>query len=123
MKVALVPYFAKLRIIVGAKVGPGDVCTSYLPGMYSPWPEAREKGYITLEVKGNTLRAVLAAVGKSYTKAKVDYEPICPITHQLKTDFDVLVNGKNYILLPEGLDSVLKAGDRLEIDSDTLGHC
>lgn len=125
MKVVLVPHFARLRVIVNSKgeVSPDAICTSYLPGMYAPWPDAHIKGFIPLDVEGNTLRTLLAEIGAHYVKANVDYEPICPDTHELKLDFDVFLNGKNYILFPNGLDSKLNDGDEIEIASDTLGHC
>lgn len=125
MKVVLIPHFARLRVIVNSKgeASPDAICASYLPGMYAPWPDAHIKGFITLDVEGNTLRTLLAEIGAHYVKAKVDYEPICPDTHELKLDFDVFLNGKNYILCSKGLDSILNDGDKVEIASDTLGHC
>ena len=125
MKVVLIPHFAKLKVIVNAEgeVNPGTICPSYLPGMYTPWPEAHTRGFIPLDIEGDTLRNLLAEIGSIYVNSNVDYEPICPNTHELKQDFDIFINGKNYILLPDGLDLKLNEGDEIEITSDTLGHC
>jgi molybdopterin converting factor small subunit len=103
-------------------VAPGTSVSS-LPALFTPWPDAREKGFAEIEVKGDTLRALLAEVGSCYKQAGVDFEPICPITKDIKLDYDVFVNGQNYVLLNHGLESKLKDGDEVKIQSDTLGHC
>jgi molybdopterin converting factor small subunit len=125
VKVALVPRFEQLMAIVNAdgQVDPEKICASYLPGLYAPWPDARARGFVEVDVEGDTLRALLAEVGARYKQAEVDFEPICPITNGLKSDFDVFVNGKNHILLAHGLEEKLKDGDEINIQSDTLGHC
>jgi molybdopterin converting factor small subunit len=125
VKVALVPHFEQLRAIVNcnSKVSQEAICASYLPGLYAPWPDARQKGFIEIDVEGDTLRALLAEVGARYKQANVDFEPICPITNGLSLDFDVFVNGKNHVLLAHGLEEELRDGDEVRIQSDTLGHC
>ncbi len=125
MKVAIVPHFEQLKVIVNSngKVSPEALCASYLPGLYAPWPDARQQGFIEIHIEGDTLRALLAEVGTRYRQANVDFEPICPTTNGLKSDFDVFVNGKNYVLLAHGLETELEDGDEVRILSDTLGHC
>jgi molybdopterin converting factor small subunit len=124
MRVAIVPDFEQLKVLVnnGGQVSPAKSPSS-LPGLYAPWPDAREKGFAEIEVQGDTLRALLAEVGSRYKQAGVDFEPICPITSDLKLDYDVFVNGKNYVLLNHGLESKLEDGDEVKITGDTLGHC
>ena len=125
MKVVIVPHFEQLRVVVSAdgKVSPEFLCASYLPGLYAPWPEAKEKGYIDIDIEGDTLRSLLAEIGSRYTQAEVDFEPICPNTNDLKWEYDVFVNGRNYTLLPHGLEEKLQEGDEIKIQADTLGHC
>jgi len=125
MRVAIVPHFERLSVVVNpdGNLNP-EVCSfSYVPGLYAPWQDAREQGFTEIDVEGDTLRALLAEIGTRYKQAGVDFEPICPITSDLKSDFDVFVNGKNYLLLVHGLEIKLKDGDEVKIKSDTLGHC
>jgi molybdopterin converting factor small subunit len=125
MRVAIVPQFEQLMVLVNpnGEVSPEVRSSSYLPGLYAPWPDARGKGFAEIDVEGDTLRALLTEVGARYKQANVDFEPICPITHDLRMDFDVFVNGKNFILLARGLESKLRDGDEVKIISDTIGHC
>jgi len=125
MRVAIVPHFEQLRVLVNpdGKVSPEVRSSSYLPGLYAPWPDAQSKGFVEIDVEGDTLRALLTEIGARYQQAKVDFEPICPITNEVNTDFDVFVNGKNFVLLAHGLESKLRDGDEVKIASDTLGHC
>jgi molybdopterin converting factor small subunit len=125
MRVAIVPHFEQLMVVVNPDggVSPEVLSSSYLPGLYAPWPDARTKGFAEIDIEGDTLRALLTEVGTRYKKADVDFEPICPITHDLREDFDVFVNGKNFVLLDHGLESKLSDGDEVKIVSDTLGHC
>jgi molybdopterin converting factor small subunit len=124
MRLAIVPHFEQLRVLVnhGEQVALGTSPSS-LPALYAPWPDARKKGFVEIDVEGDTLRALLTEVGSRYKQAGVDFEPICPITSDLKLDYDVFVNGKNYVLLNHGLESKLKDGDEVKITADTLGHC
>jgi molybdopterin converting factor small subunit len=125
MRVAIVPHFEQLRVLVNpnGKVSPEVCCSSYLPGLYAPWPEAQGKGFVEIDVEGDTLRALLTEIGARYKQANVDFEPICPATNDVNMDFDVFVNGKNFTLLAHGLESKLRDGDEVKILSDTLGHC
>jgi molybdopterin converting factor small subunit len=124
MRVAIVPNFEQLRVVINpdSKLAP-NVGSPSLPTMYAPWPDARDIGFAEIDLEGNTLRALLAEIGARYKQAGVDFEPICPITSNLKTDFDVFVNGKNYVLLTHGLEAKLEDGDEVKIMGDTLGHC
>ena len=124
MKVAIVPHFEQLIILVNhdGQLTQGTH-SSFLPGLYAPWPDAQKKGFAEINVEGNTLKALLVKVGALYKQANVDFEPICPKTHDLKLDYDVFVNGKNHIFLTEGLGAQLKDGDEVKILTDTLGHC
>jgi len=124
MRVAVVPHFEQLRVLVNydGQVTLGTSSSS-LPAFYAPWPDAKEKGFAAIDVEGDTLRALLAEVGSRYKQAGVDFEPICPITRELKLDYDVFVNGKNSVLLNHGLEVKLKDGDEVKILADTLGHC
>jgi molybdopterin converting factor small subunit len=124
MKAAIVPHFEQLRILVNydGQVASGNPVSS-LPALFAPWPGAREKGFAEIDVEGETLRALLAEIGSCYKQAGVDFEPICPLTKDIKLDYDVFVNGRNYVLLDHGLESKLKDGDEVKIQSDTLGHC
>jgi molybdopterin converting factor small subunit len=124
MRVAIVPHFEQLRAVVNpdGKVTPEGGSPS-LSALYAPWPDARETGFTEIDVEGDTLRALLAEIGARYKQAGVDFEPICPITSDLKLDYDVFVNGKNYVLLTHGLEVKLKNGDEVKILADTLGHC
>ena len=124
MRVAIVPHMDQLSVLVNSngKVTPATY-SSFLPALYAPWPGAREKGFVEIDVEGDTLRALLAEVGTRYKQANIDFEPICPITNDLKLDYDVFVNGKNYVLLAHGLEAKLTDGDEVKILADTIGHC
>jgi len=124
MRVVVIPHFEQLKIMINPD---GEMSRqtslSTLPGLYAPWPEAREKGFIEMEVEGETLRVLLTELSEQYKQAKADFEPICPITHDLKLDYDVLVNDKHYVSLPHGLDAKLRDGDEVMVQEETLGHC
>ena len=124
MKVAIVPCLEHLRVIVDShgKVAP-ERSSPAISTLYAPWPDAREKGFTEIDVEGDTLRALLGEIGTRYKEENVDFEPICPITNDLKLDYDVFVNGKNFILLAHGLELKLGDGDEVKILADTLGHC
>jgi len=124
MRVAIIPHSTELKILVNpnGEVTP-EACTSIVPGLYAPWPEARKKGVIEIEVEGETSRALLTELSRRYKQVDVDFEPICPITNDLKFDYDVFINGKNYVVLPHGLDAKLKDGDEVKVKEDSIGHC
>lgn len=86
-----------------------------MPWMYAPWPDAKEKGVIEIEVKGKTLRSLLTELSARYKRANVDFEPINPKTNDIDFDYDIVINGQNYVGLPNGLDTKIKGGDELTI--------
>ena len=86
-----------------------------MPWLYAPWPQAREKGIIEIEIAGDTLRALLAELSGQYQQADIDFQPINPTTNDLDFDYDVSVNGKNYVALAGGLDAKLKDNDSVRV--------
>ena len=106
MRVTIIPHSTELKIILNPNGEvPQEACSSIVPGLFAPWPDAREKGVIEMEVEGETLTALLTELSDRCKQANVDFEPICPITNDLRFDYDVFVNGKNYVALPHGLDA------------------
>jgi hypothetical protein len=117
MKTAIMPGFSELiiRINPAEKVTREGLLTIIMPWLYAPWPDARERGVIELEVEGETLRALLTTLAEVYRRADVDFAPINPKTNDLDEDYDVLVNDKEYVTLPHGLDAKLRDGDEIKI--------
>ena len=117
MKVAIIPGLTELRI----KIGPRKKVTRQgqphivMPWMWAPWPEAQKAGVIETRVEGKTLRALLLELSKHYKEAKVDFEPVHPKTKDVDFDYDIFMNGQNYVGLPDGLDTTMKAGDEVLI--------
>lgn len=117
MRVAIIPSCTELIIIVNpaGELTRGS-CRSIIPGLYAPWPdEAQQKGVIEVEVKGDTLKALLTKLQELYKQVNVDFEPINPMTNDLDFDYDVFVNGKNYVTLPHGLDAKLRDSDEVKV--------
>ena len=117
MRVAIIPGLVELRIKVNPK---GKVIRKGLPyivmpWMFGPWPEAKSKGVIEIEVEGETLRALLIELSDHYKQANVDFEPVNPRTNDVDFDYDVFVNGKNYVALLKGLATKLRGGDEVII--------
>lgn len=124
MKVAVIPRFDKLKILVNSSVDlTSETNSSYLPGQFEAWPEARQKGFAEIDLEGDTLRVLLEEIGFRYKQVNVDFEPICPVTNDLKLEYDVLVNGKNSALLIKGLETKLQDGDEINVEADVVGHC
>ncbi len=117
MKIVIMPGFSELIIMVNptGEVTRGGLLSIIMPWLYAPWPQAREKGIIEMEVDGNTLRALLAELSARYQAANVDFQPINPATNDLDFDYDVLVNDQNYVALANGLDARLKDGDTVKV--------
>jgi molybdopterin converting factor small subunit len=117
MKVAIMPGFSELivRINPVEKVTRDGLLNIIMPWLYAPWPDAREKGVIELEVEGETVRALLTTLAKVYEQANVDFEPINPKSNDLDEDYDVLVNDKDYVTIPHGLDAKLRDGDEVKV--------
>ena len=124
MKVAIVPRLEHLIVLVDSdgKMNP-ERNLSAISSLYAPWPDAQGKGFAEVDIAGDTLRALLAEIGTRYKQANVDLEPICPITNDVKADYDVFVNGQNFVLLAQGLETRLRDGDEIKIVADTVGHC
>ena len=113
MKAVIMPGFSELIIVVNPtqEVTRGGMVSIVMPWLYAPWPQAQEKGIIEKEIDGDTLRALLAELSAQYKAANVDFQLINPTTNDLDFDYDVLVNGKNYIASADGLDAKLKDDD------------
>lgn len=117
MKAAIMPGFSELIVMINPaeKVTREGLLTINMPWLYAPWPDAREKGVIELEVEGETLRALLAKLAEVYRQAGVDFEPINPRTNDMDEDYDVLINGKNYVTLSHAINTKLKDGDEVKV--------
>ena len=117
MKAAIMPGFSELIIKVNplSEVTREGLLSIIMPWLYAPWPEARKKGVIEMEVEGETLRELLTTISDRYKEADVDVELINPRTDDLDFDYDVLINGKDYVTSPHGLDTKLKAGDEVKV--------
>ena len=117
MKTVIMPGFSELivRINPAEKVTREGLLTIIMPWLYAPWPDAREKGVIELEVEGETVRALLITLAEVYRQADVDFAPINPKTNDLDEDYDVLVNDKDYVSIPHGLDAKLRDGDEVKV--------
>jgi hypothetical protein len=86
-----------------------------MPWMFAPWPEAKEKGVIEIVIEGETLKDMLVGLSNQYNQAHVDFEPINPKTDDVDFDYDVSVNGKNYVGLSKGLNTKLRSGNEVVI--------
>jgi len=117
MKAVIMPGFSELIIVVNptGEVTREGMLSIIMPWFYAPWPGSQEKGIIEMIVAGDTLRALLTELSKRYRQANVDFEPINSGTNDLDFDYDVLVNGKNYVALDNGLDAKLKADDTVKV--------
>ena len=117
MKVVIFPGLVELKI----KVNPTKEITReglpyiVMPWMFAPWPEAKNKGVIEVEIEGANLRALLNELSVFYKKAGVDFEPINPKTHDVDFDYEILVNGKKYVGLKRGLETKLRKGNEVVI--------
>jgi molybdopterin converting factor small subunit len=111
------PGFSELIIVVNPnqEVTREGMISVVMPWLYAPWPQAREKGIIEIEIDGDTLRALLAELAARYKAANVDLQPINPKTDDLDFDYDVIVNDKNYVSLAGGLDARLKDNDIVKV--------
>src|SRR3990172_2794871 len=120
MKIIIIPDLVELRIVVNPAKEVKRKGSPYIvmPWMFAPWPEAKDKGVIEIEVEGPTLRALLTELSNQYKKAGVDFEPINPKTKDIDFDYDIIVNSQNYVGLPDGLDTRMKRGDKLVIKMD-----
>jgi molybdopterin converting factor small subunit len=117
MKVVIIPGLVELRIKVDPikEVTREGLAYIVMPWMFAPWPEANTKGIIEIEIKGVTLRALLNELSDLYKKANVDFEPINSKTNDVDFDYEILINGKKYVGLPQGLDTKLRKGNEVVI--------
>jgi len=117
MKIVIIPGLVELRIRINP---PGKATREGLPyivmpWMFAPWPESRSKGIIEIEINGETLRALLTELSDLYKKAEVDFEPINSRTNDVDFDYEILMNGKKYVALTQGLDTKLKKGNEVVV--------
>ncbi len=117
VKAVIMPGFSELIIIVNPtqEVTREGMLSIVMPWLYAPWPQAREKGIIETEIDGDTLRALLVELSAQYKAANVDFQPINPKTNDLDFDYDVFINGENYVALADGLDAKLKDDDTVKV--------
>ena len=117
LRVVIIPGFVELRITINPKGEATRKGLPYIvmPWMFAPWPEAKEKGVIDILIEGETLRDLLVGLSDQYKQAHVDFEPINPKTDDVDFDYDVSVNGKNYVGLKKGLDTRLRSGNEILI--------
>ena len=117
MRAVIIPGLTELRIKVNParKVSREGLPYIVMPWMFAPWPDVKDKGVIEIEVKGETLRRLLIELSDWYKRAHVDFEPLNPKTDDVDFDYDVSVNGKNYIGLSNGLDTKLRKGNEVVI--------
>jgi len=117
MKLVIIPGLVELRIKVDPikQVTREGLAYIVMPWMFAPWPEANAKGIIEIEIKGVTLRALLNELSDLYKKANVDFEPINSKTNDVDFDYEILINGKKYVGLPQGLDTKLRKGNEVVI--------
>ncbi len=117
MKAAIIPGFSELLIFINPSKEVTRVGLPFIimPWLYAPWPEARKKGIVHINVLGETLRMLLEELSQRYKQTDVDFDPLDLQTNGLDNDYEVLVNEKNYISLPDGLDEKLKVNDEVKV--------
>jgi molybdopterin converting factor small subunit len=117
MRAVIIPGLTELRIKVNPtkKVTREGLPYIVMPWMFAPWPEVREKGVVEIVLKGETLRELLVELSDRYKQVNVDFEPVNPKTNDVDFDYDVSVNGKNYVGLSKGLDTKLRRGNEVVI--------
>jgi molybdopterin converting factor small subunit len=117
VEAAIMPGFSELIIVVNPtrEVTREKMLSLVMPWLYAPWPGAKKNGIIKITVEGDTLRALLTELADRYKQANVDFEPINPRTNDMDFDYDVFVNGKNYVALADGLDVKLKDDDTVKV--------
>jgi molybdopterin converting factor small subunit len=117
MKVSILPGFSELIVIVNPaeKVTREGLLDLLMPWLFAPWPEAQKTGIAEIDINVDTLRGLLMEITEQYKRVSIDFYPIDSRTNDLDSDYDILVNDKNYITLPQKLDTELKEGDRIRI--------
>jgi molybdopterin converting factor small subunit len=117
MRSVILPGFSELIIVVNPihEVTRQGMLSLVMPWLYAPWPNAKEKGIIEMEIDGDTLRALLVELSARYKEANVEFQPINSATNDVDFDYDVLVNDKNYIVSADRLDVKLKNDDIVKV--------
>ena len=117
MRVVIIPGLVELRIKINPK---GEVTRKGLPyivmpWMFAPWPEAKKEGVIETTIKGETLKELLIELSDHYKQVNVDFEPINSRTNDVDFDYEILMNGKKYVGLPQGLNTKLRRGNEVVV--------
>ena len=117
MKTIIMPSFWGLMIKINPTEGADFQKTSSgsLPGLYAPWQESKQKGFIEAELTGDSLKAVLIELGNRYQEAGVDFIPMNRLKDEVDLEYNVVLNGKDYSALPGGLDTRLKQNDEVRV--------
>jgi molybdopterin converting factor small subunit len=117
MRLVIIPGFADLRITINPEgvVTREGIPYIVMPWMFAPWPEVKKKGVVEIVIEGETLRDLLIGLSDQYKQAQVDFEPINPKTDDVDFDYDIFVNGKNYVGLSKRLDTKLRSGSEVVI--------
>lgn len=117
MKLFILPGFSELIVMVNPveKVTRGKLLNLKMPWLSAPWPESQKTGIAEVDMKGSTLRDLLTTITKEYERVSMEFYPIDTSIDDVDTDYDVLVNDKNYITLPKKLDTKLNDGDRVNL--------
>jgi molybdopterin converting factor small subunit len=117
MKLYILPGFSELIVMVNPaeKVTRGKLLNLKMPWLSAPWPEAQKTGIAEVDMSGSTLRDLLTKITGEYKRVSMEFYPIDPKTNDVDNDYDILVNDKNYIILPQKLDTKLNDGDRVRL--------
>ena len=123
MKVIIIPGPTDLKAVVDPE-NKGDYKGGLLiPGIYDDWPEAKEDGFTEIDVNGDTLRSLLVEISSRLNRNGIDQGPMCHITNDVKQAFEILINDKNYVLTPDGIETKLQRNDEVTIVEDVIGFC
>ena len=122
MRVVIIPSLTELRIKVNPtkKEDREGLPNILMPWVFAPWPEAKNEGVIEAHIEGPTLRALLNELSVLYKKAGVDFEPINSKTNDVDFDYEILVNGKTHVDLPQELETTLGDGNEVVVKMNML---
>jgi len=122
MRVVIIPSLTELRIKVNPtkKEEREGLPNILMPWVFAPWPEAKNEEVIEAQIEGPTLRALLNELSVLYKKAGVDFEPINSKTNDVDFDYEILVNGKTHVDLPQGLETTLGDGNEVVVKMNML---
>jgi MoaD family protein len=85
-----------------------------IKGFFSIKEAMGSQGEYELEVDHTTIRELLIELSERYGKRFKD-EVFDPLTNDVKSENQILVNGRHYRYLTNGLNAELKDGDLLAI--------